>query len=360
MRRVIVSALVLAATVALGRPASAAPPSWYPPLRWLPAAAANFSSGRSGVPISSIVIHATGGSYAGALDWFRDPRSRLSAHYVIRASDGAITQLVAESDTAFQARGFNRQSIGIEHEFDETTGIAYTDTQYRSSATLVCAIVRRYSISVDRAHILGHSEVPNSDHADPGPTWNWGYYMSLVRSCASGIGSAASADLRQATGPAACESSCPPAAGLAFGAEGAQVSLLQWDLAYLGWLAKADVVAGSGHFGGRTLAALRAFQSANGVPATGFYGELSAGALGRALTAHMVTAPDGELSVGANGAAVARLQSALRGLGYMSVVTGYFGPTTRDAVRRFQRDHGIEPIGTYGPLTRMALALELR
>jgi len=127
MRPLLVAILTIGLLLVGARPAAAAPPSWYPPLRWLPAAATNYTPGRAGQSIDAIVIHATGGPYAGALSWFRDPRSSLSAHYVIRASDGEITQTVAEADTAFHARGFNRGSIGIEHEFDPARGIAYTD-----------------------------------------------------------------------------------------------------------------------------------------------------------------------------------------------------------------------------------------
>lgn len=46
----------------------------------------------------------------------------------------------------------------------------------------------RYQIPLDRAHILGHEEVPGgsmarqkSMHWDPGPFWDWDHYMRLVR-----------------------------------------------------------------------------------------------------------------------------------------------------------------------------------
>src|SRR3954447_15779114 len=49
---------------------------------------------------------------------------------------------------------------------------------------------------IDRAHFIGHSEVPDpfdaglrggSDHhIDPGPYWNWKLYLRLVRTYASG------------------------------------------------------------------------------------------------------------------------------------------------------------------------------
>ncbi len=353
--RFLVAALVSAGlSLTAAQPAAAAPPSWYPPVRWLPAASTNFGVGRAGAAINTIVIHATDGRYAGTLSWFRDPRARVSAHYVIRASDGEITQMVAEADTAFEVRGFNRGAIGIEHEFDPRHGIAYTDVEYRSSAALVCAIAKRYGIPADRAHIRGHSEIPGADHSDPGPTWNWSYYMRLVSACAGSVPTAAATDVGQTI----CDAECVPAPGFGAGAIGPQVALLQWDLAYLGWMTRSEVLLGDQHFGARTSAAIRSFQAANALPATGFYGPLTAAALGRALARAPSGAANAGLTLGARSTEVTRLQRDLRDLGYMDVVTGYFGPVTRDAVRRFQLDRGIDPTGDYEPLTRAAMVVD--
>ena len=339
MRWPLVVVFVVVAMLAAPIPAQAAPPPWYPPLRWSPAAAANYDVGRAGSAISYIVIHGTDGRYDGALSWFRDPRSRLSAHYVVRASDGLITQSVAEADTAFHTRGFNRQSIGIEHEYDPASGITYTDAEYRSSATLVCAIARRYSIPLDRAHIIGHDEAPNSDHRDPGPAWDWTRYMSLVWSCGGGGA---------------------PRAGLGEGSDGGDVAQLQRALVTLGWMSAGDLAGGEGHFGPRTRAALEAFQAAMGVPSTGYYGTLSTAALARVLATRSSSLPSADLEIGTISSDVAMLQTALRQRGYMDAVTGFFGPVTRDALRRYQADHGVAPTGYYGPLTRAAFSRELR
>ncbi len=51
---------------------------------------------------------------------------------------------------------------------------------YRSSAALTRNIADRRGIPKDRAHIKGHVEMPNQTHTDPGPNWNWTYYMQLV------------------------------------------------------------------------------------------------------------------------------------------------------------------------------------
>lgn len=355
--------ILLAVTISAGlllaaaRPAAAAPPAWYPAFHWLPAASQNYSSGRVSTAIGAIVIHATDGPYLGTLSWFRDPRAGVSAHYVIRARDGEITQMVAEADTAFQARGFNRGAIGIEHEFDPAHGISYTDAEYRSSATLVCAIARRYGIPADRAHILGHSELPGADHSDPGPTWDWAHYMGLVSGCAETVANAAVVDLGQTM----CDAGgCSPAPNLAVGSVGTSVALLQWDLAYLGWMSRSTVLLGDGHFGPRTLAALRSFQAAQSVPATGLYGPLTAAVLRRSLASAASGAANSDLALGASSTQVIQLQRDLSDLGYMNAVTGYFGPVTRDAVRRFQFDNGIEPTGQYGPLTRAAIGVSRR
>lgn len=347
--------MVAAALLALAQPAAAAPPSYYPPVRWVAAASQNFDAGRGGADVTYIVIHATAGSYAGAISWFGDKRARASAHYVIRASDGQITQQVAEADTAFHARGYNRTGIGIEHEFDPLHGIAYTDAQYRASASLVCAIARRYGIPIDRSHIVGHSELPNTDHSDPGPTWDWSRYMSLVSSCAGGA--AASVTSTGQDVPTVCNAAgCRPAAGLSAGDSGPSVTLLQWDLVYLGLLEPREVTQGEGRFGPRTVAAVRAYQRSLGLPATGFYGPQTAAALGTSLAAAPVRSPGSGLTLGSRSSDVTRLQTLLARSGYMDGPTGYFGPVTRDAVKRFQADRAITPTGAYGPATRMALA----
>lgn len=322
-----------------------AAPSAAPPTRWVPAAPTNYTSGRGGERVRSIVIHETDGAYEGTISWFRTRSAGVSAHYVIRSTDGEITQMVGEADTAWHVRGFNRTSIGIEHEYDARLGIGHTDAQYRASAALVCDIARRHGIPIDRQYIVGHRELPGADHSDPGPAWNWTYYMALVRDACGGSG------VTTARGG--------PVAGLERGASGAAVLELQRTLVGVGVLREVDLLGGAGIFGPRTEAAVIAFQRVKGLPQTGYYGPLTAAALGHSTVA-AAAAPQAVLSAGDNGEEVRRLQAALSRLGYMNVVTGTFGPITRHAVGSFQRDHGVPQTGTYGPLTRAALARVVR
>ena len=57
---------------------------------------------------------------------------------------------------------------------------------------------------------------------------------------------------------------------------------------------------------------------------------------------------------------VSKLQISLRKLGYMDLVTGYYGRITQEAVLQFQQDSGIDATGMYGAITRMALASQSR
>jgi N-acetyl-anhydromuramyl-L-alanine amidase AmpD len=158
----------------------------YSPALWLPAYSGNYAvaNRETDYPIDYVFIHTTQGSYASTLSWFQDPASGVSTHYVIRASDGQVTQMVREKDVGYHVWywAYNSRSIGIEHEGYVDASGWYTDAMYKASAALTRNICLKYGIPMDRAHILAHSEVPGgTSHTDPGPYWDWNYYMSLVK-----------------------------------------------------------------------------------------------------------------------------------------------------------------------------------
>lgn len=139
--------------------------------------------------IKYIVIHDTEGSYESAISWFQDAQSYVSAQYVIRSSDGQVTQMVPNKDVAWHAGNWyvNTHSIGIEHEGFAADGSWYTDAMYQSSAKLVKYLAKKYGIPLDRQHIIGHDQFAGitqtgnaSMHTDPGPYWDWEYYMKLL------------------------------------------------------------------------------------------------------------------------------------------------------------------------------------
>ena len=181
-------------------------PGRYPARQWI--ASPNFSS-RLGYPIRYIVVHDIEGTMAGAISVFKHAASQASAHYIVRARDGHVVQMVHEGDNAWHAghAWFNRHSIGIEHEgfaFRPRGGGFYVETQYRASAALACAIAHKHHIPIDRKHVFGHYNVPSnlashtlcsdrrgiagqcggfSHHADPGRYWKWNHYLRLISDC---------------------------------------------------------------------------------------------------------------------------------------------------------------------------------
>ena len=177
----------------------------YPPAIWDPAPECNWEPRTK--EVSAVVIHYTEGSYAGCISWFKNCDASVSAHYVIRSSDGQVTQMVREADKAWHARTANGYTIGIEHEAYGNIWSFFTEEMYRSSADLVRSICSRYdTIDGHRTHyrdtldngfclnsglynlggegacirIRGHQHYPDQSHSDPGPYWNWDHYYKLI------------------------------------------------------------------------------------------------------------------------------------------------------------------------------------
>jgi N-acetyl-anhydromuramyl-L-alanine amidase AmpD len=316
----------------LGAPASAEAGTLstdYPPARWVAAHSSNYTPGRSSA-ITHVVVHVTQGSYAGSISWFQNPSSNVSAHYVIRSSDGEVTQTVRDRDTAWHARSGNPYSIGLEHEGYVDNPSWFTDAMYRSSAALTRHLCDRYGIPKDRSHIVGHVEVPGNDHTDPGPNWNWTYYMQLVRD-------------GDATAPV--QLNFTSYSTLRSGSTGAQVKAVQHLLNQRGF----DAGTVDGVFGPGTESAVRAFQSSRSLTADGVVGA-------RTWTALLSAGTKPVLKRGSSGADVERLQRSLTAaLGRTVGIDGAFGPNTETAVRDYQSSRGLAVDGIAGSGTWGAL-----
>ncbi|WP_274912180.1 N-acetylmuramoyl-L-alanine amidase [Streptomyces sp. WZ-12] len=195
-RRLLTSAAALAAAAALTplTPAAAAPrkrsaqPADYPPVHWTPADPANYSAADrpAQYAIDTVIIHVTQETFPDTLRLFQDSTHKAAAHYVVRSSDGFTAQCVHERDVAWHAGNwsYNTRSIGIEHEGWIDDPKWFTESLYAHSAMLTAAICERYGIPKDRKHIIGHVEVPGTDHTDPGQYWDWAHYMELVNGMA--------------------------------------------------------------------------------------------------------------------------------------------------------------------------------
>lgn len=153
-------------------------------------------------PISAVTVHTIQGSYAGAIGWSQNCVANVSYHYVVRSSDGQITQMLCEVDRGWHVGTENDYAIGIEHEGYVSDPTWYTPEMYSASSGLVRDISDSgYGIDPHRtAHfpwaatthynvssipgscnkIKGHQHFPNQTHTDPGANWDWDLYYRMI------------------------------------------------------------------------------------------------------------------------------------------------------------------------------------
>ncbi len=180
-------------------PAAASAPADYPDVStFVPVIAGSYDVANRPADdlfVKYVVIHDTEGNYPTTYSIFTSPTACCSVHYLVDGQAGAsypaVTQFVHDQDIAFHAGNFwfNQHSIGIEHDGFADGPVGYYTTQmYKRSATLAGWIAAQYGIPIDRAHIVSHANLPapfqsltGSMHWDPGPFWDWPYYLKLVR-----------------------------------------------------------------------------------------------------------------------------------------------------------------------------------
>ena len=133
------------------------------------------------------------------------------------------------------------------------------------------------------------------------------------------------------------------------GSTGPTVYNIQVRLASLGY----DVGPLDGKFGRRTAAAVRSFQSLNGLAVDGKVGpKTSAKLFDSSAVAWHATVSYTKLKRGDTGAQVTKLQQALTDAGlYTGTITGYYNYATYVAVIDFQTIHGLKVDGIAGQQT---------
>lgn len=147
-----------------------------------------------GNDIRYIVIHDTEENYRNTVRLFTDPNTCCTANYVVDGADGTafpmVSQFVFNHDISYQAGNhyYNDHGIGIEHiGYGAYPAGMYTPAMYDASAQLVAYLCWKYAIPLDRAHILGHGNLPGPtthyqqvQHYDPAQAWDWPYFMARV------------------------------------------------------------------------------------------------------------------------------------------------------------------------------------
>jgi N-acetylmuramoyl-L-alanine amidase len=128
-----------------------------------------------------IVLHYTGMQFShDAIDRLRDPKARVSSHYVV-LENGSIIQMVPEAKRAWHAgvsswagdTDINSRSIGIEicnpgHEF------GYPDFPNRQIAAVIMLCRAIFTRNIIRPeNVVAHSDVAPSRKQDPGEKFPW-------------------------------------------------------------------------------------------------------------------------------------------------------------------------------------------
>lgn len=175
----------------------------YPGAEWIPTSCNNKCvDGRGSDTVQYVVIHDTEGGWDASVATLQNDPGK-SVHYIVDVT-GRVAQFVVEDTTAWHSGNsiYNARSVGIEHVGYSTK--PYPEAQYAASARLVDYLAKKYSVARDRAHIIGHDQVPNgnkiqkdgppcsdspsaceqsddwggaSNHRDPG-IWEWSTYMA--------------------------------------------------------------------------------------------------------------------------------------------------------------------------------------
>lgn len=156
------------------------------------ASAANYEQASrpgDGLKIDSIVIHDTEATYSETVNSFTNPAHEASSNYVVQPS-GSVTETVRPQNVAWAVGNwyYNTHSISIENVGFAAQGARWYAHEYKSDVALVRYLARKYDVPLDPEHIVGHDTVSGesnaenkNQHWDPGPFWNWNYFMSLVR-----------------------------------------------------------------------------------------------------------------------------------------------------------------------------------
>lgn len=155
-----------------------------PRLHWLPSP--NFSARTSSVDL--IVVHDTEGGYSGAISWFANPASKVSAHFVLREDGAEAMQMVHLDKKAWHAVKLNSRSIGIEMAGFAAKGFA--DAEWIAAARVVAWLLKEYKLPVQWAKkgvgpgFTSHYDLGASGGGHTDPTTDnakWQRFVDLVQ-----------------------------------------------------------------------------------------------------------------------------------------------------------------------------------
>ena len=131
-----------------------------------------------------VVIHDDRGQLLGhALAGSRTARRRCPRTTSCGRATARSPRWWREDDIAWHAGNWSYNAAASASSTRASSTIPrtwYTDAMYEARRALVARHPRAHAVPRTGTHIIGHVEVPGARHTDPGPGWDWDYYMSLV------------------------------------------------------------------------------------------------------------------------------------------------------------------------------------
>lgn len=275
-----------------------------------------------------------------------------SSHWCI--DNNSRVRVVNDEDTAWTAPGANNDGLQIELAGYAKQSAADWADQYSIDLLEGAALsagewVRKYGIPIRKLNVAevkaghkgfaAHDDISKayrkSTHWDPGPNFPWDYFLGRVAAHA-GRGSEGVSPVDKAADPGYSNA----------GFSAAHIRSTQEKLNKVGY--KLDV---DGRRGPKTLAAIRDFQSKNGLAVDGLPGPKTQAA----LDAKIGGGSTGSSAVTFSKDYIKDVQTKLNKIGYSLEVDGSRGPATQAAVKSFQTKQGLEVDGLPGPKTMARL-----
>lgn len=149
-------------------------------VEWRPVG--NFWPGRAGERVAAICLHVAEGSRTGVYQWFSNPASDVSAHYLVN-KDGTVWQFVATEDTAWANgivrvpdrsigwlvdcvdRGQNPNRLTVSVETERYWREPLTEPQYVTLVALLRELLAKYGLQPSRETIVPHAAIDSVGRA---------------------------------------------------------------------------------------------------------------------------------------------------------------------------------------------------
>lgn len=137
-----------------------------------------------GEPPRYIILHSTGGAFAGAVSWLLQQKSGVSAHFVASRA-GALRQLVSVHHIAYHAgvshwgRRSNMNTCALGIEMEHLDGRQdWPEAQVAAVAHLCAALMVNFRIPIE--NILGHNQIAPGRKVDPAG-FPWPRFRDKIR-----------------------------------------------------------------------------------------------------------------------------------------------------------------------------------